>query len=66
MSSPAKKRAKTTTLWVKKETIEAMIFIHKVKAVAKNLMGVHVVNNNLYSNQCELAGYLVLENTKQL
>ena len=66
VSSPAKKRAKTTTLWVKKETTEATVFIHKVEAVTKNPVGVHVVDNNLYLNQCKLAGYLVLENTEQL
>ena len=49
-SSPAKKRAKTTTLCVKKETTEATVFIHKVEAVTKNLAGVRVVDNNLYLN----------------
>ena len=66
VSSPAKKRAKTTTLRVKKETTEATVFIHKVEAVAKNPVGVCVVDNNLYLNQCKLAGYLALENTEQL
>ena len=66
VSSPAKKRAKTTTLRVKKETTEATVFIHKAEVVAKNPVGVRVVNNNLYLNQCELVGYLALENTEQL
>ena len=64
VSSPAKKRAKTTTLCVKKETTEATVFIYKVKVVIKNLVGVYIVNNNLYLNQCKLVEYLVLENTK--